>query len=57
MVPGVVCLYCEGAGDEVYTDPPGEELLYAEVDARIGVGALSTVCSLVDLEAGFLSLF
>ena len=57
MVPGVVCLYCGGAGDEVYTDPPEEELLYAEVDARIGVGALSRVCSLVDLEAGLLSLF
>ena len=27
MVPGVVCLYCGGAGDEVYTDPPEEELL------------------------------
>ena len=56
MVPGVVCLYCGGAGDEVYTDPPEEELLYAEVDARIGFGALSRVCSLIDLEVGFLSL-
>ena len=57
MIPGVVCLYREGAGDEVYSDPSEEVLLYAEVDARIRVGALSKVCSLIDLEAGFLSLF
>ena len=56
-MPGVVCLYCGGAGDEVYTDPPDEELLYAGVDPRIGFGALRTVCSLIDLVAGFLSLF
>ena len=56
-MPGVVCLYCGGAGDRVYTDPPEEELLYADVDSRIGFGALSTVCSLIDPEAGFLSLF
>ena len=57
MVPGVVCLYRGGAGEEVYSDPSEEELLYAEVDTRIEVGALSKVCSLIDLEAGFLSLF
>ena len=56
-MPGVDCRYCGGAGDEVYTDSPEEELLYAEGDARIGVVALITVCSLIDLEAGFLSLF
>ena len=46
-----------GAGDGLYNDPLEEELLYAEVDPRIGAGALNTVCSLMDLEEGFLSLF
>ena len=49
IFPGVVCLCCCGAGEDLYSDPSEEEL-YGDVDAGKGEGTLKAGLTLSDLE-------